>query len=452
MEYKSNLNYSVRKAHLIALLKSIDAHEPDILEALKQDLNKSEQEAYMTEISVLKGEIKYILKHLKRWCRPIKAHTSIALFPARSYRYPEPYGKVLILSPWNYPLLLTLEPLCGAIAAGNTAVIKPSAYSPATSEVIAKIIATAFTYDTCRVVLGGRKENKELLDQRFDYIFFTGSPAVGKEVMKKAAEHLCPVSLELGGKSPVIIAEDADLEMAARRIVFGKYMNAGQTCVAPDYVLVPSNKCEDFIALLREEIKRQFDVNIFDSSSSASGNEYVRIVNQKHFDRLRSLLPSGEDAERVVVGGKYNPDTLQIEPTVLHNVNYNSRVMREEIFGPILPVIEYKKIEDVVDLLKRREKPLALYLFTESDKIKRYILHYTSFGGGCINDTLVHVGTSDIPFGGIGNSGMGSYHGRASFDTFTHYKSIIDRGSLMDPFIRNRPYNIFKLKILRKIL
>lgn len=443
--------YNKRKDLLNKLLKTLYKLEPEILEALKQDLNKSAQEAHMTEIGVLKDEIEYILKHLKRWMKPQKAKTSLKLFPAKCYRVPEPYGRVLIMSPWNYPLLLTLEPLCGAIAAGNTAVIKPSAYSPATSEIIAKIVAETFPEEICRVIQGGREANQELLNQRFDYIFFTGSPSVGKEVMKKAAEHLTPVSLELGGKSPVIIAKDADLDLTARRIVFGKFMNAGQTCVAPDYVMVPSPLEPALIEKLNFWIEKFYPINILEASIMPKGNDYVHIINTKHFDRLRALLPKGNDKERIVIGGKYNPGSLHIEPTVITNVDFDSRIMEEEIFGPLLPIIAYDDFDEMLSTLKSREKPLALYLFTKSTSIKKQVLSEISFGGGCINDTLIHVGTSDLPFGGVGNSGMGAYHGKASFDTFTHYKSIVDKGAFLDPFIRNRPYSDLKLKLLKKI-
>lgn len=441
--------YHERKKMLEMLYDSICRHEKDIASALRSDLGKSEQEAYMTETGVLKDEIKFLLRHLRHWMKPQRGRTTLKLFPSRCYRIPEPYGKVLIIAPWNYPLLLTLEPLCGAIAAGNTVVLKPSENAPATASVVTGIIREALPEETCRIFRGGRDEGEKLLDERYDYIFFTGSSRTGKKILSKAAEHLTPASLELGGKSPVLVAEDADLDITARRIVFGKFMNAGQTCVAPDYVLAPSGTADRLIEKLCYWTDRFYGQDIF--KEPCPGNEYAHIINRGQFDRLLELIPKEGDKEKTVRGGHYNPDTLHIEPTIIRNVDFDSRIMEEEIFGPLLPVLTYEKLEDAVSLLKKKEKPLALYLFTGSRKTRKYILEELPFGGGCINDTLVHVGTSTLPFGGVGNSGMGAYHGKASFDTFTHYKSIVHKSILADPAIRNRPYTEWKLRLLRKL-
>lgn len=422
---------------------AINQYEGEILAALKTDLNKSETEGYLTEIGVLKGEIKYVLRRLRRWAKPIKARTSLGLFPARCYRMPEPYGVVLIMSPWNYPLLLTLEPLVGAIAAGNCATIKPSAYSPATSAIIAKLISEYFPEEYCTVVQGGREENVGLLKQKFDYIFFTGGVTVGKLVMQSAAEHLTPVSLELGGKSPVIVDRSADIDLTAKRLVFGKYINAGQTCVAPDYVLVQQEKKGELLERLGYWIGEFYPTN-----TGCLIADYPRIVNRKHFDRLLGLMTG----EKVLFGGECDPQTLTITPAVLPEVTFDSPVMQEEIFGPLLPILIYKELDDAIEIVRFREKPLALYLFTRDKGVQKRVLRELSFGGGCVNDVLMHVATSTLPFGGVGNSGMGSYHGRASFDTFTHYKSMVDKGTLLDPSVRYRPYGEWKKRIIRKLL
>lgn len=447
------------------LAASIDNHEKEIIEALKFDLNKSETEGYMTEIGVLKSEIKYHLKHLRKWIKPIRVHTELALTPAKCYRMSEPYGVVLIMSPWNYPFLLSLEPLVGAISAGNCATIKPSAYSPATSSIIARIIAECFKPEFVRVVEGGRSENADLLEQRFDYIFFTGGKTVGRLVMESAAKHLTPVSLELGGKSPVIVDESADLDLTARRLVFGKFINAGQTCVAPDYVLVQIGRKDELLTKLGYYMDK-----FYHRKKNGTISDYPKIINDKHFNRLCALL----NGEKIYYGGKGEkeiwhfdslregenlkgemvvfPDDRMIAPILLPEATFESAAMQEEIFGPILPIITYSKLDEAIEAIRSRPKPLALYLFTANGDTKRRIMRELSFGGGCINDTLMHVATSSLPFGGVGESGMGAYHGKASFDTFTHYKSVVDKGIKIDPKVRYRPYSIFKRGLMKKMM
>ena len=433
---------SFRKDALKKLSDCINRCKTDILEALHADLNKSDIEGEMTEISVLQEEIRYVLKHMRKWSNPVKAKTPLVLFPAKSYRIAEPYGVVLIMSPWNYPLLLSLEPLVGAIAAGNCAVIKPSAYSPATSSIVARIIRECFPPEYCSVVEGGRAENSGLLALPFDYIFFTGSTTVGKKVMEAASAHLIPVSLELGGKSPVIIHKSADVDLAAKRIVFGKFINAGQTCVAPDYILVPESLQEQ----LQERLCHWIEV-FYPADEQGLIENYPRMVNEKHFDRVLGLLKD----EKIILGGESIRQTLTINPTVITDVFPDSPIMQEEIFGPVLPLLTYNTLTEAIEFVRSRPKPLALYLFTKDKIAREKIFRELSFGGGCVNDTLVHVASSYLPFGGVGYSGMGSYHGKASFDTFTHYKSIVDKGIRPDPSLRYRPYTPKKVRWLKKL-
>lgn len=433
---------SFRLKALKDLQDSILFHEQDILLALKKDLNKSDIEAYMTEISLLLGDLKYIKRKLSKWIKPTRVKTALMQMPARCYVVKEPYGVSLIMSPWNYPLLLALSPLIGSIAGGNCAVIKPSAYAPETSLVIDKIITKVYNPEYCIVIQGGRAENTELLKQKFDYIFFTGSVEVGKLVMESAAKNLTPVSLELGGKSPVVIEESADIDMAAKKIVFGKYINAGQTCIAPDYVLVHQNKEKQLITALEKYIEE-----FYPKDNEGNVIEYPRIVNERHFERLKNLI----EIDKVVIGGKTNKQNLSIEPTVMKDINFNSPVMQEEIFGPILPIITYTDLEEVIKKQQSLPKPLAFYLFTNNKKVKKRILNDISFGGGCINDVIMHIATPYMGFGGVGNSGMGSYHGKLSFDTFTHNKSIVDKITGIDPSIRYRPYTDKKKKWLKRI-
>ena len=423
------------------LEQAILDHEEDLYRALQADLGKSRMEAFLCEISLTLSELRYVRRHVKGWSRRRPVLPSLAQFPGRCSVLPEPYGVVLILSPWNYPVLLTLEPLIGALAAGNCAVVKPSAYSPHTSAVLAALIGGALPPEHAAVVEGGRQENQCLLEQSFDYIFFTGSVAVGREVMTKAAAHLTPVTLELGGKSPCIVDETADLTVAARRIVFGKFLNCGQTCVAPDYVLVSRSVKEKFLSEISREIGRMYGPDPLRNPG------YGKIINQKHFTRLASLL----DREKVVVGGSCDPERLRIAPTVLVDVPEDSPVLEEEIFGPILPVLLYRSLPELVEAQRQKPRPLALYLFTRSRSVERAVLEALPFGGGCVNDTILHLASSRLPFGGVGNSGMGACHGKAGFDAFTHEKSVLKKGRLDIP-VRYPPYGKKHLGILKKLM
>ena len=430
-----------RITQLSRLYKWICDNENLIMDGLKKDLHKSAFESYATEIGIVKEEIRYILKHLRKWAKPKRVPTPITQFPSRSFIYPEPYGVVLIMSPWNYPFQLTIAPLAGAICAGNCAIVKPSAYSPNTSAVMARMIRELFPEKYIAVIEGGRKENEALLNEKFDYIFFTGSVNVGRYVMEKAAKHLTPVSLELGGKSPCIVDETADIKLAARRIVWGKFLNCGQTCVAPDYILVQKSVKEKLVKQIEKTIKKMY------GKDPCANPEYPRMINEKHFERVLGLV---KDAH-VVCGGGSRSDSLQIEPTVLDGVTWDSPVMQEEIFGPVLPVLTFYDLKEAIALINARPRPLALYIFTKDRKNENYVLKNTSYGGGCINDTVVHLATSYMPFGGVGNSGMGGYHGKASFDTFTHRKSIMKKSLILDIPIRYAPFKN-KLNILKKLM
>ena len=407
------------------LRAALKTHEADIAAAVEADLGKCAAETYMCETGLVISELSYMLSHIRRFTREQKVLSPLAQFPSRSYRKPCPYGVTLIMSPWNYPVLLTLGPLISAIAAGNTAIVKPSAYSPATSALLAKIIEEVFEPEYVAVVTGGREENSVLLEEKFDYIFFTGSKTVGKLVLEKASHHLTPVTLELGGKSPCIVDESANLRLAARRIVFGKYLNCGQTCIAPDYLLVHSDVKDKFLSCLVQEIRRQYNKA-----------ETGRIVSRRHFDRLMGLI----DPKKVIIGGVGNPETLKIRPTVLDNVTWDDAVMQEEIFGPILPVLTFESIEEVIDTVNSREKALALYIYAQDNADIRTITSRCIYGGGCVNDCVIHLATSRMGFGGVGESGMGEYHGKTGFDTFTHYKSIVDKKTWLDLPMRYQPY------------
>ncbi len=438
------LDVNFRVAALKRLKKAILDHEDDINLALKEDLGKSEMETYMCETGMTLSELSYQISHVRRWSKDQTKPTGLANFHARSFTVQEPYGCVLIMSPWNYPFMLCLEPMIGAIAAGNCCVLKPSAYSPATSAVIKKIITEIYPEKYVAVVEGGRAENTELLNQKFDYIFFTGGVTVGKLVMEKASAHLTPVTLELGGKSPCIVDSSANLKLAARRLVFGKYLNCGQTCVAPDYVLVDEKVQEEFVALVRLEIRKQFGIE------PLLNPDYGKIINQKHFDRLNGLIAA--NSQSVICGGNSDPETLRIAPTVMVNVSPDDAVMQEEIFGPILPVLTYHDLEEAERFVKEREKPLALYIFTGKKAVAERFIRYVSFGGGCINDTVLHLATSEMGFGGVGASGMGSYHGKKSFDTFSHEKSILHKYTWIDMPVRYQPYDKAKLSLTRLFL
>ena len=437
----ATLSLSARRNALRQLREAIKAHEGDICAALRADLNKSSTESYMCEIGLTLSELSFVEKRLGRWMGDRPHLTPLAQFPARSFTVQEPYGVVLIMSPWNYPFLLTISPLIGAIAAGNCCVVKPSAYSPATSAVIRELLEGCFPRELAAVVEGGRAENQTLLDQKFDYIFFTGGVEVGKAVMAKAAGNLTPVTLELGGKSPCIVDATARLDLAAKRLVFGKLLNCGQTCVAPDYLLVDRRVKDRLLAHVRKWTALQY-------GSALDNQGYVRMVNRKHFDRVMGLI----DPDKVVLGGRGDPDTLKIQPTVLDNVSPQDPVMAEEIFGPVLPVLTFDQIGEALDFVRARPRPLALYLFSRDKEVQRLFLRRASFGGGCINDTVIHLATSRMGFGGVGGSGMGSYHGRDSFDTFSHRKSIVKKSSPIDLPIRYAPYTPVKDRLIRLFL
>lgn len=432
-----------RKEALKKLYAAIVSREKELTDALQKDLGKSDFESYMCEIGLVLDEISYMLKHIERFAQEKRVRTPLAQFASRSYVKPSPYGVVLIMSPWNYPFLLTIDPLVDALAAGNTAVIKPGAYAPATALAIKELIESTFPREYVSVVTGGRAENACLLDQKFDYIFFTGSKTVGKEVMRKAAEHLTPVTLELGGKSPCIVDETANLALAAKRIAFGKYLNCGQTCVAPDYVLCHTSVRDRFLELLKAEIVRQY------GKEPLQNVDYGRIINQKHFERVSSLI----DEDKTVHGGAANPEALQIAPTVMSNVTWNDAVMGEEIFGPVLPVLTFETIDEVIQTVNSHDRPLALYIFSSNKKNIRRVTSKCAFGGGCVNDVIIHLATAHMGFGGVGESGMGAYHGKVGFDTFSHKKSIVDKKTWIDLPMRYQPYDKgLNAKLLRMFL
>ena len=426
----ATLPVSFRKAMLQKLRDEVDRHEGALAEALAADLGKSGYEGFMCEIGLVRSELSYMLRHTARLARERTVRTPLAQFAARSFQKPSPYGSALIMSPWNYPVLLTLDPLADAIAAGNTAVVKPSAYAPAVSDLLAELFGRCFPPEYVAGVTGGREENAALLEEAFDFVFFTGSQAVGREVLRHTAERLTPAVLELGGKSPCIVDETARLPLAARRIVFGKYLNCGQTCVAPDYILCHSGIKDRLVEALCQEVRRQY------GEDPLRNPRYGRIVNEKHFQRLLGLM----DPDKTVIGGQSSPETLQIAPTILDRVSPGDPVMQEEIFGPILPILTFDRFEDLYGLLADQPKPLALYLFSENRPRVRQALSRLRFGGGCVNDVVIHLATSEMGFGGVGESGMGAYHGKAGFDAFSHYKSIVDKKTWMDLPMRYQPY------------
>ena len=431
--YNLGLTFSVkfRIDMLKKLYKAVKDNEDAINKALKADLGKSDFEGFMCEVGLCLSEISYMIKHVKKFAKRKIVYTPLPQFASVSYKQPTPYGNVLIMSPWNYPFLLTIDPLCNAIAAGNTAIVKPSAYSPETSKIMAKIIGECFPTEYVAVVEGGRRENAALLDKKFDMVFFTGSQNVGKEVLRKCAEHLTPAVLELGGKSPCIVDSTAKIKLAAKRIVFGKYLHCGPTCVAPDYILCDKSIKDELVSEIKKQIKKQYGEKPLENS------DYGKIVNEKHFDRICGLI----DEKKVVIGGKSNKESLQIEPTVMDTVTFDDAVMGEEIFGPVLPVITYNKLSEVITILQGKDKPLALYMFSENRKNIKTITRRLSFGGGCVNDCVIHLATSEMGFGGVGESGMGAYHGKTGFDAFSHTKSIVDKKTFMDLPMRYQPYN-----------
>ncbi len=439
--YKSGATIPVdfRIKQLKKLYATVKKYQTEVNDALTADLGKSRFEGFMCESGLVLSEISYMIRHTKKFAKRKTVYTPVTNFASHSFKQPVPYGNTLIMSPWNYPFLLTVDPLADAIAAGNTAIVKPSAYSPATSKIIEKIISECFAPEYVATVTGGRAENAALLEQKFDFVFFTGSQAVGKEVLLHTAEHLTPAVLELGGKSPCIVDESANIKLAAKRIVFGKYLNCGQTCVAPDYILCESSIKDKFIYEVIKQIKKQYGDNPLENEN------YGKIINEKHFERLCGLI----DKNKVVVGGETNSKTNQIAPTVMDNVTESDAVMGEEIFGPIMPILTFDNFDDLIQELKDKDKPLALYLFSSNKKHIKRVTTELSYGGGCINDVVVHLATSEMGFGGVGESGMGSYHGKDGFDAFSHYKSVMDKKTWIDLPMRYQPY---KNKIYEKLL
>jgi aldehyde dehydrogenase (NAD+) len=438
----ATMNVQGRIQMLKRLQQAIRDHEVRLCEALKADLGKSRSEAYMCEIGLTLSEIAYHIKHLKKWTKPRKYATDWTNFHAKSYSIWEPYGCVLVMSPWNYPFLLSIEPLIGAISAGNCCVLKPSAYTPNVSHAMKEMIADVFEESYVAVVEGGRNENSALLEQRFDYIFFTGGVEVGKLVMEKAAKTLTPVTLELGGKSPCIVDKTCDLKLAAKKIAFGKFLNCGQTCVAPDYVFVDATVKEAFLEHLKTQTREMFGEHPLENPN------YGKIVNNRHFHRLLGLIQE----EKRFFGGESDEEACRIAPTVLVDVTEEDPIMLEEIFGPVLPIMTYHNVNEVFDSIHRREKPLAAYLFTRDANLERRFLEEVSFGGGCINDTVVHLASTEMGFGGVGGSGMGSYHGHKSFLTFSHEKSILKKYEWIDLPMRYQPYSEKKDRIVRFFL
>lgn len=433
-------NNGYRKTQLRKLYYAITKYETEIYEALYLDLGKSHTESLMTEVGLVKKSIQYNIKQIDRFFRIKKVKTPITNWPGKSYFRRQPYGKVLIMSPWNYPFLLALEPLIGAIASGNVVTLKPSEFAPNTANIIQKILAETLNSNVCQVVLGDYTVADKLLDEKFDYIFFTGSTEVGKIIMQKAAKHLTPVTLELGGKSPVIVDKSANLKLAAKRIVFGKFLNVGQTCIAPDYLLCDETIKDELLELIKKEIILQY------TSDPLNNEAYGKIINQKHLSRLKGLMTKGT----TYYGGKFNDIT--IEPTIITDVTLADKVMNEEIFGPILPVITFNDIRDVYDIINHNPTPLALYLFTTDSLIKNIIMKNIQFGGGAINDTIVHIANHHYGFGGVGTSGMGSYHGKYTLRTFTYEKSILEKSNWLDVPLRYQPYTKRKSKFINFFL
>ena len=433
---------SFRIRMLKKLYSAVKTHEQEICDALTQDLGKSAFEGFMCEAGLVLTEISYLIRNVRRFAKKHTVYTPLAQFASHSYKIATPYGCTLVMSPWNYPFLLTIDPLADAIAAGNTVIVKPSAYSPATSAVIARLISECFDEEYVAVVTGGRKENAALLEKKFDFVFFTGSQNVGREVLRHTAEHLTPAVLELGGKSPCIVDSTAKMKLAAKRIVWGKYLNCGQTCVAPDYILCEASVKDALVAELKAQIEKQF------GTDPLSNPDYGKIINEKHFDRLCGLI----DADKVVIGGNTDRSRCQIAPTVMDRVSWDDAVMGEEIFGPILPVLTYERFEDLIPLLAPKPKPLALYLFSEDKAHIRTVTERFSYGGGCINDVVIHLATSEMAFGGVGESSMGGYHGKDGFDAFSHTKSIVDKKTWMDLPMRYQPFRPIWGKLLKIFL
>lgn len=439
MNYKTNIDY--RKETLIKLLNNVIIHEKEIIQALYDDFKKPEFEAVLTETNYVISELKDTIKNIHSWAKPRKVFPSILNFPSTDYIYKEPYGKVLVIAPWNYPYQLALCPLISAVAAGNQVVLKPSELTPKTSAVLAKIITKTFHVNHVQVVEGGVEISQDLLSQRWDYIFFTGSVPVGKIVAKAAAVNLTPITLELGGKNPCIVDETANLKLAAKRIVWGKFINAGQTCIAPDYILVQKDMKNKFVGYLKDEITAAYGSNPKESP------DFARIVNSKNWSRLTSMI----EPEKVVFGGQTDAESCYIAPTLIEEFNLDSLIMEDEIFGPLLPILSYESEADIHVIISKYEKPLSLYVFTTDNSFAKKIIQSYSFGGGCINDTIVHFSNKRLPFGGVGHSGIGAYHGSLSFDIFSHKKGIVKKANWLDLSMRYAPYNN-KLATIKKLL
>ena len=438
MNFKTDINF--RKQTLAKLLISVQKHEEEIIKALYNDFKKPAFEAVVSETAYIVSELNHTIKNINKWAKPNMVLPSLLNFPSTDYIYKEPYGKVLIIAPWNYPYQLALCPLIAAVAAGNQAVVKPSELTPNTSSIVAKIISETFDENHVKCVEGGVEITQELLSQRWDYIFFTGSVAVGKIVAKAAAENLTPVTLELGGKNPCIIDATANLKLAAKRIVWGKFLNAGQTCIAPDYLLVSNKIKSAFIELIKKEIIDAYGEN------PETSPDFPRIINQKNWNRLTDMLKG----ESILAGGKSNIQDYYLAPTLLDEPSLDSLVMKDEIFGPILPVLSFENETDLVSIISRYEKPLSLYIFSNDNPFAKKIIQNYSFGGGCINDTVVYFSNKRLPFGGVGHSGIGAYHGKFSFSTFTHYKAIVKKANWLDIPTRYAPYK-GKLKSVKKL-
>lgn len=438
----ASLPQAFREQQLLTLKKAIHAYQPQIEDALKADLHKSKMESYMSEIALVLDEIEFMLKHLGTLMKAKSVKTPASHFPAKSEILYEPYGMVLNIAPWNYPFQLCVAPMVGAIAAGNTIVLKPSEHAVQTSHVIKAMIDEYFEPNYLAVIEGGVATNEQLLKHPFDYIFFTGSTKVGKIVMKAASEFLTPVTLELGGKSPCIVDKTADIAQAAKRIMWGKTLNSGQTCIAPDYLLVHESVKDALVSQMQKAVDSMFGVNPLQSG------DYPKMINQHHYERVKGYLKDGD----AVIGGDVNDNTRQISPTVLDGVTWDSPVMQEEIFGAVLPLLTFTDIDAVIDTIKSHDKPLALYLFTKDTQVEDKVLSQVSFGGGCVNDTLMHITNHGLPFGGVGASGMGTYHGKASFYTFSHAKGVLKRGTWLDVPVRYPPYNAQKLALVKKLV
>lgn len=431
-----------RRAQLQKLTDALHAHEQALTRALEQDLGKAPVESYLSEIGMIYAEARELQRHLGKWARPQRVSTPLANFPGQGRIYPEPYGRCLILAPWNYPALLSLQPLVGALAAGNCAVLKPSEYAPHTARVLEDILTQAFAPEYVAVVQGGPEVSQALCQHPFDLIFYTGGGQVGRKVMAAAAQHLTPVILELGGKSPCIVDQTADLALAARRIVWGKFLNAGQTCVAPDYLLVHQNVFYPLLDKMREAIAT------FYGPEPLQNPDYPKIISPRHFERLTGLLAGC----RVLAGGQADPAACKIAPTLLGDVDLDSPIMREEIFGPLLPVLPYANLDAAFAQVRSGPKPLAAYCFTQDKSVQQRFLRTLSFGGGCINDTVMHLASPALPFGGVGESGMGAYHGKASFEAFTHRKGVLKKGLWPDIPLRYPPYTEKKLGLIRRVM